>query len=187
MSIVSGKQVILKEIESLASESAVALKRCAGEHGREVMLYLHWTAGHYHQFYDDYHLNIDADGSVYLTTSDFAELKAHTWQRNSGAVGLALAAGAFATMQDLGNAAPTSEQIEAMAQVIAVLCTALNIPIDDRHVLTHAEAANEDGYGPDSTCERWDLWFLSNGAKEGSGGPILRGKAKYYQNQFKTC
>ena len=26
-------------------------------------IYLHWTAGHYGQFFGDYHLNIDADGS----------------------------------------------------------------------------------------------------------------------------
>ena len=27
-------------------------------------IYLHWTAGHYGQAYDDYHLNIDRDGTV---------------------------------------------------------------------------------------------------------------------------
>ena len=25
-------------------------------------LYLHWTAGRYGQFFDDYHLNVDKDG-----------------------------------------------------------------------------------------------------------------------------
>lgn len=35
--------------------------------GRIVQIYLHWTAGRYGQVYDDYHLNIDADGTVYCT------------------------------------------------------------------------------------------------------------------------
>ena len=30
--------------------------------GRITTIYLHWTAGHYGQVYDDYHLNIDQDG-----------------------------------------------------------------------------------------------------------------------------
>ena len=33
-------------------------------HNRISQIYLHWTAGHYGQLYDDYHFNIDADGSI---------------------------------------------------------------------------------------------------------------------------
>ena len=29
-------------------------------------IYLHWSAGWYGQFYDDYHINIDADGTIYM-------------------------------------------------------------------------------------------------------------------------
>ena len=30
--------------------------------GRITTIYLHWTAGHYSQVFDDYHLCIDQDG-----------------------------------------------------------------------------------------------------------------------------
>ena len=33
--------------------------------GKISHLYLHWTAGHYGQAFDDYHINIDRDGQVY--------------------------------------------------------------------------------------------------------------------------
>ena len=51
-------------------------------HNRISQIYLHWTAGRYGQLYDDYHFNIDADGSVYQTCTQLTELKSHTWHRN---------------------------------------------------------------------------------------------------------
>ena len=52
--------------------------------GRITAIYLHWTAGHYGQVFDDYHLCIDQDGTVYATCDDLCERKAHTWMRNNG-------------------------------------------------------------------------------------------------------
>ena len=43
-------------------------------------IYLHWTAGHYGQAYDEYHLNIDRDGTVYRTCRSLTDEKAHTQQ-----------------------------------------------------------------------------------------------------------
>ena len=145
--------VTLDHIRMLAENAAGAIDR----------IFLHWSAGHYGQFFDDYHINIDEDGSVYVSTEDFACLKAHTWHRNTGAIGISMACCYKATSNDLGPEPPTHEQIEAMAQVIAVLAKALDIPIDKDHVMTHAEAADLDGYGPATTCERWDLAILKNG------------------------
>jgi hypothetical protein len=34
-----------------------------------------------------------------------------------------------------------------MAQVIAIICSELDMPIDANHVMTHAEGADLDGYG----------------------------------------
>ncbi len=45
---------------------------------RISQIYLHWTAGRYGQLYDDYHFNIDADGSVYQTCTQLTQLKSHT-------------------------------------------------------------------------------------------------------------
>ena len=58
--------------------------------GRITTIYLHWTAGHYGQVFDDYHLCIDQDGTVYATCDDFCERKSHTWMRNGGTIGIAL-------------------------------------------------------------------------------------------------
>ena len=61
--------------------------------GRIAQIYLHWTAGRYGQVYDDYHLNIDADGTIYCTCDSLTEQKSHTWKRNSGSIGIALCCG----------------------------------------------------------------------------------------------
>ena len=66
---------------------ALAARNCVDR------IYLHWTAGHYGQFYDDYHFNIDKDGTVYQTCENLCESKSHTWQRNRRSIGIALACG----------------------------------------------------------------------------------------------
>lgn len=155
--------------------------------------------GHYGQFYDDYHINIDEDGSVHLSTDDLTEKLAHTYHRNTGAIGVSLACCAGATSEDLGDEPPTAKQIEAMAQVVRVLADALWLTIDIDHVMTHGEVADldtdsypaYDAYGPQSTVERWDLQFL--GTKESpkyttdyddpaTGGNVIRGKANWYRD-----
>jgi len=52
-------------------------------------IYLHWTAGRYDQFFNDYHICIDGDGGVHKM-ADFETKLAHTWKRNTDAVGIAL-------------------------------------------------------------------------------------------------
>ena len=46
---------------------AQLLKEARANRGTIKHIYLHWTAGRYQQFFDDYHLNIDGDGKVYRT------------------------------------------------------------------------------------------------------------------------
>ena len=77
------------QIISLTQLAAVA--GCSRDY--ITQLYLHWTAGRYGQVYDDYHLNIDADGTVYRTSSSLSQYKSHTWRRNSGSIAVACAAG----------------------------------------------------------------------------------------------
>ena len=170
----------LDDVKNAALKAKQRLQLSAQEKDRAVTLYLHWSAGHYGQFFPEYHINIDKNGEVYLTEEDLSVVKAHTWRRNSGAIGITLACCYGAKTNDLGEEPPTSLQIEAMAQVVAVLAEALEITIDDKRVMTHAEAADLDGYGPATSCERWDLWFLP-GEADKSGGDILRGKALWYQ------
>ncbi len=102
----------------------------------------------------------EKQGKLYLS-ADLDEVLAHTWRRNSGAVGISLCCCAFATSANLGDEPPTPQQIEAMAQATAAIANGLWLTIDRQHVLTHGEAAdNIDGiypheeYGPLTTVER---------------------------------
>lgn len=193
------RKVTLDELKQIASDQREAVWEQARSVGREPMVFLHWTAGHYFQKFADYHINITADGAVWLSTEDLSEVLAHTWRRNTGAIGVTLCCCADADSNSLGTEPPTSQQIEAMAQVAAVLCESLWLTIET-HVFTHGEAAdNEPGdwchpqYGPKSTVERWDLEYLGTPespkynpwATDGSrGGDILRGKAIWYSSEW---
>lgn len=193
------RQVTLEELKDMAENCRESIWEQARAYGREPKIYLHWTAGHYGQYYlNDYHIAIDYDGSIYIE-HDLDEVLAHTYRRNTGAVGITLACCVGATSDDLGSEPPTNAQIEAMAQVIVAVADGLWLTIDKNHVLTHGEAAdNEDGiyphdpYGPKADCQRWDLEYLGTNespsfnpyATDGSrGGDVLRGKANWYRNQ----
>lgn len=172
------KLITLQDVKKLA----IAAK------GKVSKIYVHWTAGRYQQYFEDYHFNIGGNGELMVTTNDLAEKKNHTYHRNTGAVGIALACCLDAVGEhNLGSYPPTTAQIECMAQVLAVLCKYLDIPCDVQHVMTHAEAAdNKDGsyphdpYGPDTTCERWDGLVWIQGDRRWSGGDLMRGKANWY-------
>jgi hypothetical protein len=191
------RKVTLDELKQLALNSKGSLWSQAHGLGRDVNLYLHWSAGRYGQFFDDYHLMIDWDGSSYVSVDDLSVPLHHTYMRNTGAIGIAICAAYGATVDNLGAYAPTDAQIEALAQTVAVLCRAFDLTCDIQRVMTHAEAAdNKDGYdpgytestgfpgntyGPDSNCQRWDLWFLHNGDVQWSGGDVIRGKGNWYR------
>ena len=178
------RKVSLEELREIAEKAR----------GEISKVYAHWTAGTYSQAFDDYHILIDYDGSVYVTTYDLEEYKEHTYLRNWRAVGISMmcAYGALANEgrdADLGEYPPTPVQIEALAQVTAVLSGALGMEITRDNFMTHCEAAVADNYGPFSGDPetRWDLWFLpdaSDGAKMKQGGDLWRGKAAYYKRQW---
>ena len=76
-------------------------------------------------------------------------------------------------------------QVEQMAIAVAILCHELELEINDDTVMTHAEAACRDLYGPGQGDPdmRWDLYMLS-GMPETRvmrpGGVMLRKKALAY-------
>lgn len=160
-------------------------------------IYLHWSAGHYNQSHTDkYHICIDKDGTMYTDVDYLTEHRDHTYMRNSRAIGITLN-GCFDAINptNMGTEPPTEQQIYAISWLVALLCVQIGIPLDIQHVMTHAEAAdNKDGmdlcyndptpypnntYGPDSTCERWDLWVLRENEQPWSGGDNIRGNARY--------
>lgn len=195
-------EVTIDELRQMASDCRESIWKRAKSMGREPKIYLHWTAGRYSQFWDDYHVQIDEDGKLYMppdVTLDDDSLPA-TYRRNTGSVAITLLCCMGATSEDLGDMPPTEAQIESMAQAIVAIADGLWLTIDKDHVLTHGECAdNEDGiypheeYGPKSTCERWDLEYLQTDespkfnpwAEDGSrGGDVLRGKANWYRNKW---
>lgn len=185
------RQITLVELKELALQAKDSLWEQAGEYNRDVKLYLHWSAGHYHSLFEDYHINIDGSGNIYVSTEDLSEVLNHTYHRNTGAVSVTLDCCVGATSDDIGDEPPTKIQIETMARVIAVLTKALDMSIDLDRVMTHGEAGdNMDGlephekYGMNSTCERWDLAILDNGDSWGSGGDEIRGKANWYNETY---
>lgn len=195
-------EVTIDELRQMASDCRESIWERAKSMGREPKIYLHWTAGRYSQFWDDYHVQIDEDGKLYMppdVTLDDDSLPA-TYRRNTGSVAITLLCCVGATTEDLGEMPPTEAQIESMAQAIVAIADGLWLTIDKNHVLTHGECAdNEDDiyagedYGPKTTCERWDLEYLQTDespkfnpwAEDGSrGGDVLRGKANYYRNKW---
>lgn len=156
-------------------------------------IYLHWSAGKYYSYFDDYHLNILGDGSI-IKTREFEDIPQATWKRNLNSIAISLSCCYGATSNNLGKFPPTKRQIENMARIIAGICKILNLPIIKTVVMTHGEAAdNEDeqiteNYGPKTTCERWDLEFLGTSEsnkfnpydEDHRGGTIIRGKSIWY-------
>ena len=174
---------------SITSQELLLLAQQA--QGQIHHLYLHWTAGRYHQYFDDYHLNVDEDGQVYRTCDSLTQRKAHTYKRNSGSVGIALCcalnASWNATLPSFGTTPPTAKQLQSMAWIVAIICSALGLPINSDTVMTHGEAAYRDGYGPGSGDPetRWDLfWVRDELGQFHQGGVFLRELARQFSTRL---
>lgn len=201
------RRVTPAELEVLAGRYRENIQAAAEYVGRETKVYLHWSAGRYGQFWDDYHVQIDKDGNIYVIgDGELDDVLAATWKRNSGSISISILGCLGATTGDLGQESPTPQQIEGMAQAIAALCNGLWLTIDKQRVLTHGEAAaNEDGICPHPAYAvwhddihdgdtRWDLEYLGTPespcynpwAEDGTrGGDVLRGKANWYRQYWK--
>lgn len=172
------REITLQELQTLALNAQ----------GEISKIYIHWTAGHYGQPFNDYHINIDKDGKMYTDMDSLTDYKPHTWRRNTGAIGISLMCAYGATsINNLGDEPPTETQLDKVAEVVAVLCVDIGLSCDIYNVLTHAEAAeNMDGwyahepYGYYHNCERWDLLVVRAGDSPFSGGEWIRNKAKEY-------
>ena len=197
------RRVSPAELEELAGQYRENIQAAAEYVGHETKVYLHWSAGHYGQFWNDYHVQIDRDGEIYvIADGELDDILAATYHRNSGSVSVCILGCVGATTNNLGQESPTPLQIEGIAKAIAALCNGLWLTIDKQRVLTHGEAAdNEDGiephdpYGPKNGCERWDLEYLGTmespkfhpWAEDGTrGGDVLRGKANWYRKSWEA-
>ena len=196
----------LTEIMNLAYAAKSRLYELAEANNKPVQVVLHWTAGGYFTYYNDYSINIDADGDVHITNRDFAVSTGHNYMKNTASIGITLCCAYNATTNDLGDYPPTEAQIEAMAKIMAVLSEALEIDIDIHHMPTHGESAdNQDytiyysdptnyennTYGPQSNCERWDLQiirrdneYITDYDDPMTGGNQLRSLARAFRQKF---
>ena len=109
---------------------------------------------------------VEATNDLRLNMRDVRSLAdgsyvAHTAGRNSFAAGVAIAAMRDATPQNFGAYPMTQAQIDAMSSLVARIAATYGIPIDREHVMTHAEAAVDDGYFGSGEGERWDIARLA--------------------------
>jgi hypothetical protein len=136
---------------------------------------LHWTAGDHVTAYGAYHVCValDADAQpVALATHDLranmcdvregrSPYAAHTSDRNSYAIGLAVCGMAGATPHDFGLFPLRDDMIAATCATAARLAAFYEIALDAEHIFTHAEAALTDGYFGTGDDERWDIARLA--------------------------
>jgi hypothetical protein len=164
------------------------LKWYAATFHQALNIYVHWSAGGYDTPYDDYHYCIRGSGAWETTFrgNPFDSIKAHTYCRNHGAVGVGVLCMAGATSENYGACPPTRAQLEALVDLCARIVENYRIPIGN--ILTHAEAgdnvdyssandpeAPHDPYGPAHGCVRWDFfcwidprtWHLSTAKAAG--------------------
>ena len=152
-------------------------------------IYLHWTAGSYNHKAGPYHATVQGNSKIYRHLP-YTARTGHTYNRNSGNVGLSVA-----TM----GGRPWVDYPPKEAQIDAMMLEAANIAkkwgwkpsdVNIKRVMTHAEAgSNKDGrrmhdnYGPvmwGGNGERWDWLHLKRGDKPGTGGDKLRQKMKKF-------
>ena len=164
---------------------------------------MHWTAGWWEQTFEEYHINITGDGRILMPSWDLTEKRDHTWLLNTGTVGIALCCAVGANSNDLGENPPTEKQIEVLAKVVAILCRKMEISLTADNVLTHGEAGDnvylyddDELYGPQNGCERWDLQFLgtdespeytADHSDPMTGGNVIRGKAIWYLENMEAA
>lgn len=137
--------------------------------GRIESIYLHWSGGDYASTFPAYHYCIlrREDGIAVAQTHDLSAnmrdvalggaYAAHTAGRNAYAAGISAMAMAGATPSDFGEYPLTPELIDGLCRVAAAIASFYRIPVDSRHVRTHAEAAIADGYFGSGHDERWDI------------------------------
>lgn len=159
--------------------------------GSILRCYAHWSVSPYTATFSDYNgMAVDGAGSWSLKqTHDPRDnvpgltdnaVASHTWQRNTGAVGVAIAAMSGADVHDFGAYPVTVAGLDALCACLAAFAKRYNLdasgtvahgathdgdngPVNttgEPVIITHAEAAIFDGYfcghTVDSNC-RWDL------------------------------
>ena len=70
--------VTVDELGDRADAAREEIWDIAARDGHSPKIYLHWSAGHYLQRLEEYHVNITADGRIDVTTDSLADVLART-------------------------------------------------------------------------------------------------------------
>lgn len=119
------QNIDFSDLADLTTNAFYDIWDLAGDYGRDPKIYMHWSAGLYDTCFEDYHINITSDGLLYASTENLAKVKAHTYHRNSGAIGISMCCCYGATSESLGDYPPTAAQIESMAKAVAIMANRL--------------------------------------------------------------
>ncbi len=140
--------------------------------GQIENIYTHWSAHPYQLVFSAYHFCVTTDESgaiIVVYTHDVTEnmrkvyqppnapYAAHTRGRNSYAIGISIMAMEGATPQDFGEYPLTEPLVDGLCLLAAKLAKYYDVPIAADHIMSHAEAALQDGYFGTAPRERWDI------------------------------
>ena len=143
-------------------------------------IYTHWSADDYATVFPSYHfcVALGPDGRVLVVNTHDVQANmrdvyedpdrpyaAHTYRRNSFALGVSIMAMRDARPGHFGPYPLTEPLIDGLCIVTARLARAYGVPLDARHVMSHAEAALIDGYFGNGDEERWDVARLREDAR----------------------
>lgn len=140
-------------------------------------IHMHWSAGTHtvgSLEKKHYHFIVDKDGRVHdgdlkpeanASTSD-GNYAAHTRAANSGAIGVSVAAMAFAKESpfDPGDYPITEAQIRGFAEMIADLSDTYDIPVSKYSILNHSEVGPVLGIRQRG---KWDINWIPGMNKPG--------------------
>lgn len=196
-----GKAAAKRKVQIRKRTDAPGEDRLAGmdKMAKGGKMFLHWTAssGNF-KSKGKYHSIVQGDGSIFRAHPyDQRGGVEHTYLRNSTGIGLSLAA----MSGGAGNFRwPSDDQITSMSKEIANIAKDRGWRSDEinvKNVMTHAEAASgkdgllpkNDNYGPTAwggDGNKWDLWHLTKNGEKGSGGNIIRAKARGFMGGDST-
>ena len=153
-------------------------------------LYAHWAVSRYESTFSDYNYCVPiinnkvtvaftqdprhnaVDLETVLAVNPNYSYAAHTYGRNSHALGVSTSGMLYATQSNFGPYPCTQEQLEMLCGVLAALGKKYNVDVSDRrYCMTHAEAALYDNY----KSERWDWAIFSAGSEITDEGRIQHG------------
>lgn len=149
-------------------------------------IYLHWAVAPFGCLFDDYNAMVDleADKWVLKLTHNPQDnipgindnaMASHTWHRNSWALGIAIGGMEGATTNNFGKDPVELHELEYLCAGAAALGAKYGVQADldlgegEHTIMTHAEAALQDGY----FGERWDLAMFEP-------GPLTEAGARYH-------